>query len=57
MRANPLSYGVAALSQSFLVQGHPLQTGLASRTLCLEVTLVFGAFTFLMCVISTLKKS
>jgi ABC-2 type transport system permease protein len=56
MRANPLTYGVAALSESFLVHGLPLQTGLASPATCLGVTLVFGLITYGLCVLSTAKS-
>jgi ABC-2 type transport system permease protein len=56
MRANPLSYGVAALSQSFIVQGHPLQTGVATPALCLEVILGFGFLTYILSVLSTRRS-
>jgi ABC-2 type transport system permease protein len=56
MRANPLSYGVTALSQNFLVNGVPLQAGLASPLRCLEVTAAFGLLTYLLSVASASKS-
>jgi ABC-2 type transport system permease protein len=56
MYANPLSYGVAALGQNFLVQGQPIQAGLMSPTISLSVILAFGIITYTLSVISTLKS-
>jgi ABC-2 type transport system permease protein len=56
MHANPLTYGVAALSESFLIHGQPLQMGVASPKLCLEVTIAFGVITYLASVISASKR-
>ncbi len=53
MRLNPLSYGVAALSESFRVHSVPLQSGLATPTQCLEVTLAFGLIMYALSVFST----
>jgi ABC-2 type transport system permease protein len=57
MRINPLSYGVAALVESFRVHGMPLQVGLASPRVCLEVTIGFGLVMYTLSVLSTLKRS
>jgi ABC-2 type transport system permease protein len=57
MRLNPLSYGVAALSQSFQVHGHSLQSGIASPMLCLEIISGFGLLMYLLSVLSTLKQN
>jgi ABC-2 type transport system permease protein len=56
MRVNPLSYGVAALSESFLIHGQPLQMGMASPALCLGVTVGFGLLMYLLSVVSTSKS-
>jgi ABC-2 type transport system permease protein len=56
MRINPLTYGVAALSQSFIIQGHPLMSEMTSPRMCLEVTLLFGLLMYVTSVISVTKR-
>jgi ABC-2 type transport system permease protein len=46
MRMNPLTYGVAALSESFYVHGQPLQAGVASLGTCLSVTIAFAVLIY-----------
>lgn len=55
MMANPLTYGVAALRQSFLVHGHALQGGGATPATALIVTLAFGAVIYLLAEASARK--
>jgi ABC-2 type transport system permease protein len=48
MKINPLTYGLAALGQSFQIQGSPLQAGLPPLALCLQAIAGFALFTFLL---------
>jgi ABC-2 type transport system permease protein len=56
MQANPLTYGVSALGQHFLVQGQPLQAALLSPGISLGVILAFGVLTYTLSVLSTIKS-
>lgn len=56
MKLNPLTYGVAALSENFLVHGRPLVSGIAAPHVCLAVTAGFGAVMFVVSVLSVRER-